>query len=361
MDNPHDTPDKYVVSSSMFSIYNDDNLLEVLPSLPDGSVDLEDFYDWALTPCLQLFKDNAPEPEQKLIKLSLHDYYHPETFQYRLHAVADKLIPVVNPKASHFLPPGVTLDPSILHPSWPIYTDSEVFLDITKPSQALCPKPSIVVVQNSHDKRLKCFFKSYDDGAINRAVSEVENHRKLTKANLAPDMRVCRVQGVVKDDRGRVMGLLLNYIDCEYVTLTCAAYGDGRDALKHKWVEQVKETLAQLHGAGLVWGDAKPDNVLIGKSDGGNEDAENGDAEIGDAEIGDVEIGDAEDWNPENKDAWLVDFGGGYTQGFVDKEIAGTVEGDLQGLDNIIKYVFEGQEDGGEEKEKESLHQDILS
>jgi len=40
-------------------------------------------------------------------------------------------------------------------------------------------------------------------------------------------------------------------------------------------------------------------------------------------------------------DAWLVDFGGGCTRGFVDKEMAGTVEGDLQGLQNLTRYVFE--------------------
>jgi len=59
-----------------------------------------------------------------------------------------------------------------------------------------------------------------------------------------------------------------------------------------------------------VWGDAKPENVLIDGSD----------------------------------DVWIIDFGGGYTQGFVEKEKAGTAEGDLQGLDNIMKYVFEEKE-----------------
>lgn len=31
-------------------------------------------------------------------------------------------------------------------------------------------------------------------------------------------------------------------------------------------------------------------------------------------------------------DAWLTDFGPGYTEGWVDKSKVGTVEGDIQGL-----------------------------
>ena len=42
-----------------------------------------------------------------------------------------------------------------------------------------------------------------------------------------------------------------------------------------------------------------------------------------------------------HKDAYIVDFGGGYTQGWVDKELADTVEGDLQALGSITKYLSE--------------------
>ena len=76
-------------------------------------------------------------------------------------------------------------------------------------------------------------------------------------------------------------------------------------------MDQVTDTLTQLHNAGLVWGDAKPDNILIDKND----------------------------------DAWVIDFGGGYTRGFVEREKAGTVEGDLQGLERIVEYVLSEREE----------------
>jgi Ser/Thr protein kinase RdoA (MazF antagonist) len=68
---------------------------------------------------------------------------------------------------------------------------------------------------------------------------------------------------------------------------------------------QLRHLINQLHAASIVWGDAKPDNVLINK----------------------------------NADAWVIDFGGGYTEGWVPTELTGTVEGDLHALEKIVEFV----------------------
>lgn len=57
---------------------------------------------------------------------------------------------------------------------------------------------------------------------------------------------------------------------------------------------------------GVVWGDAKTDNVVIDDRNGG---------------------------------AVVVDFGRGNTVGWVDPDKYGTVEGDLQGPDKIIEAL----------------------
>ena len=62
-----------------------------------------------------------------------------------------------------------------------------------------------------------------------------------------------------------------------------------------------------FHSHNIIWGDAKAANVLI----------------------------DADE------DAYLIDFGGGYTDGWVEKEKSNSTEGDLQGLANIKRYLFE--------------------
>ncbi len=61
---------------------------------------------------------------------------------------------------------------------------------------------------------------------------------------------------------------------------------------------------------GVVWGDGKASNVVVDEKD----------------------------------DAWLTDFGG-YTEGWVDKELADTVEGDEQAVKKIIEFLNIGEGD----------------
>lgn len=38
--------------------------------------------------------------------------------------------------------------------------------------------------------------------------------------------------------------------------------------------------------------------------------------------------------------AWITNFGGGYTEGWVDEDVAGTTEGDLAGMAKIRDFMF---------------------
>ena len=73
-----------------------------------------------------------------------------------------------------------------------------------------------------------------------------------------------------------------------------------------KWAEQTEEILHGLHGMGVFWGDAKADNVLI-----------------------DV-----------NDDGWLIDLGGGRTDGWVSEKLQDSIEGDLEGL-RLIRHFLD--------------------
>jgi tRNA A-37 threonylcarbamoyl transferase component Bud32 len=83
----------------------------------------------------------------------------------------------------------------------------------------------------------------------------------------------------------------------EALRLLRAIWPETPASLRQKWAKQVSETIAGLHKAGIVWGDVKAENILI--------DGEN--------------------------NAWITEFGGGYTLGWVDLEKAGTMEGDFTG------------------------------
>jgi serine/threonine protein kinase len=80
---------------------------------------------------------------------------------------------------------------------------------------------------------------------------------------------------------------------------------EGTTSLKLKWAEQIKHSLTQLHDLAILWRDVKTDDVLI----------------------------------DENEDAVLLDFGGGNTIGWVDEDKYGTMEGEQQGLQNIMKAL----------------------
>lgn len=104
------------------------------------------------------------------------------------------------------------------------------------------------------------------------------------------------------------MGLLLSYIDCQGATLNCI---DGRNPkysqLRQKWLEQISHTLKHLHAHNIVWGDAKAANVLLDM----------------------------------DENAYIVEFGGGYTEGWVKKEDSNSIKGDIQRLESIKQYLFE--------------------
>ena len=70
---------------------------------------------------------------------------------------------------------------------------------------------------------------------------------------------------------------------------------------KQKWVAQIEHSMLALHSIGVVWCDAKPGNVLIGEDD----------------------------------NAWLLDFGGGFTQPWMEPSLAGMPEGDIYAFRKI--------------------------
>ncbi|KAL2194246.1 hypothetical protein P885DRAFT_63283 [Corynascus similis CBS 632.67] len=114
---------------------------------------------------------------------------------------------------------------------------------------------------------------------------EIEAQLRILKSSLAHDARITRLRGVVAvEEDSRILGLLLTYID--HRRENGGLLFEDRllhtpIPLRQRWARQIQETVKQLHSASLLWGDAKAEHVMIDK----------------------------------NNDAWLIDFGGGYTEG----------------------------------------------
>lgn len=124
--------------------------------------------------------------------------------------------------------------------------------------------------------------------------------------------RVPMLKGyVVHPANGAVLGFLREWVPSKGILKDFVANSDKERhimgasmQMRRKWAGQIEQTLRDLHGIGVVWGNVKPSNLVLDES-------------------GDVH---------------LIDFGGSFTRGWVDEALKETVEGDKQGLQRILKF-----------------------
>lgn len=121
---------------------------------------------------------------------------------------------------------------------------------------------------------------------------ELEILNQINK--MGEPVRTSRLFGLVfwDGEENVLMGFLL---DCNEGTTLVIKSKDATTEAQNKWIGQVQSTLGLLHKAGLIWGDASPDNILI----------------------------------DQNGDAVIVDFGGGYCPEHIPQDLQHTKDGDL--------------------------------
>jgi tRNA A-37 threonylcarbamoyl transferase component Bud32 len=132
---------------------------------------------------------------------------------------------------------------------------------------------------------------------------------QLREKRLNKKYRLPTIHGLVyySDKPNCIMGMLLNHIDNEDTLANWIEMRSPPRSLKEKWNRQIKDTVRALHRHGMVWGDVKPDNALIDRE----------------------------------QNSWLIDFGGGYNSGYVDKDVVETIEGDLQGVSRMEETLLQ--------------------
>ena len=137
--------------------------------------------------------------------------------------------------------------------------------------------------------------KSGDDWFFQAMEREFDCLRKVAISDLKESIRVPRLFGLVTSaETGKTIGILEEYIptgDIPTGELSNLRQLDDEDMdhvevsseRRKKWGAQIRETVDSLHDIGVIWGDGKPDNVLI---------------------------------HDKTDDAWVINFGGGYTRGW---------------------------------------------
>lgn len=288
--------------------------IEVLRSGKEvmGDIFDTDVYEWIVKPCEPLLVELAPPPpgDPNHTRVSLQQHLFAESFVLHLDIIDEELLArrVLTGKAP-FRPSFCRFDESFLDEleEWThFYDPAGIILSFKDPKDALFQEPGKVLIDN---EQTECFYKPCHSRI--EAVRELKTYKAIAAAGLyGGQLNLCRVHGVVMDECDFILGILLSYVDCADRPLSARVSPEDADdpptRVRRKWVGQLDVTLSSLHKAGIVWGDVKAENVLIDQSN----------------------------------NAWITDFGGGYTEGWVDRALADTIEGDAMGMAKIRKLLF---------------------
>lgn len=129
--------------------------------------------------------------------------------------------------------------------------------------------------------------------------------REITILQHCRHPHIISFQGVVINDRNNVEGMLTEFIP-NPIALDQFDFSHFNREQCDLWISQIRSAVEYLHSNCLVWGDAKPANILI---------------------------------QPPNNDLVLVDFAGGATEEWVDWKKMNTQDGDMQALDRIEQFL----------------------
>ncbi|PVH97616.1 hypothetical protein DM02DRAFT_730455 [Periconia macrospinosa] len=289
----------------------DEGLMQIFLSYKERMDDelnaMVELEEWMLEPCVTFMNKLAPAlPSSR--PLSLAEYFNPETFILRLVRGENGLEAVRcpdDPSIIQFITPKVALsDPIVsdaISKGVPCIKASQL-VAIEGPDALGIHYDQVPRTVRTLEKESKYHFKrAFDRESLTR---ELEILLQLQNISFPEALHVSKLGGLVMwDDELSIMGILVDYVDDSHVLDNAAKDASEHD--REKWARQIHGIVNTLHNAGIVWGDVKPDNILVDSK----------------------------------MDAWVIDFGGGHTEGWVDAELMETKEGDLQGLRNLDEFL----------------------
>lgn len=285
------------------------DILDTRPDDLDSIMHLEDIQELAISKSRKMIYKLAPQGRGNG-DITLHEMLHPKTFVLQLKTIRGelKIEQLGGLKAANYNHGNAYIPLKALP-----FERNEVQFVSAKDIEAIDDLDCGNVSKVSWRGELYA-FKSTSKGREKQLLREMKAFREISKIR-RPGMnhpQIPRLHAIVESRRGAV-GFLEDYIDTagslsEYSSGYCEYIGRGQDSTtkvtdeeKERWTGQIEEAIQFLHRHGIVWGDAKAENVLIDN----------------------------------DRDAWVVDFGGSWAQGWVDRELNETIEGDLQGLQKI--------------------------
>lgn len=169
----------------------------------------------------------------------------------------------------------------------------DLYLDWSRKNTECTRRP--VAVRDASSPTTMMAFKSRRSASY--FLQEVSTLLKLKNHPRRSALRIPDLFGLVEDQAThKIEGFLMTYV--KHSSIMELARQNVSSEKRELWMDQIEASVKGLHEMGLVWGDVKPENVLIDEAD----------------------------------NAWVIDVEGGYTPDWVDKDLQGTQEGDLRAV-----------------------------
>ncbi|KAF2211526.1 hypothetical protein CERZMDRAFT_5457, partial [Cercospora zeae-maydis SCOH1-5] len=263
---------------------------------------------WMLRPLASTFKSKASKEKTKKRK-TVQEWYHCPTHFYHLTISSGKLS-AVEDDASHSaslssrvdqLIPTINLPKYIQKLNVPSFAASDVtVLDEAEGPAEVPLHPTRVQLDGK-----QYFLKAVDNAQPGPTKREIQIMKKLESEGLHHEIRVPLLRGLVHFDHdsstSKMMGFLMDCIE-EATPLTTMLSTDVPEEKRSAWAQESARMVDLLHQHDIVWGDSKGDNFMVDKND----------------------------------DLWIIDFGGSYTEGWVDPELKDSEDGDNQGVRRLV-------------------------
>lgn len=282
-----------------------------------SGMSVHDCFEWAMKPCSAAIENLAPRPKiEHGDKITLEYFFCAERYDTELSASQYTFLEPEFQRSRDISHYDFADSPQEDARDWKSKTTFPVF---SRGEIEVTPGPdSLEYILLDEPTRVKAqgrqlYFKHAGDDCHDLALVEVLKYEKIKRADFPADVRTSRLYGIVEDEKSQILGLLYEDIGRDSFPLDFEEVMSAQtpESLRRRWISQIRHTIRSLHQIGVVWGDAKAGNILVDQNGRG--------------------------------DAWVIDFGGGYTEGWVDREKSNTIEGDLQGLTRIVDYLQTGK------------------
>lgn len=261
-----------------------------------------------------LFCQLISSQDQQAQNKFLHYFLFPPFFHFRLEASAPTGSVSIIPISSSETDTIHTVDPASdqgfqeeleICQDLPRYTPEEVFATEVFERGARTVTAAVQI----QGRDMFCKSSGEPGGLYGTSKGrELECLHKIREFFPTGSIRVPQLLGYVNNhDTEHILGFIRQWVPGRRLSdiITSATSQN-----KEKWAFQIRQTVELLHQHGLIWGGGKPDSIIIDEQD----------------------------------NAWLIDFGGGYTRGWVDEDLAETKEGDEQALNRIMELLSGGEE-----------------